>query len=155
MRPYLRFLEPLDVLFLRGNRLFGDPGSYGEALVPPWPSVAAGALRSRMLAEAGIDLPRFARGETRHDLLGARDAPGAFTVVAFHLARRAHGGEIEILMPPPADLVVLAGADGARAAIRAMRPTPLAAGLDCSMTLPLLPVLAEGERRKPTSGYWL
>ena len=40
-----RFLEPLDVLFLRANKLFGDPGSYGESLVPPWPSAAAGALR--------------------------------------------------------------------------------------------------------------
>lgn len=42
-----RFLEPLDVLFLRGNKLFGDPGSYGASLVPPWPSVAAGALLYR------------------------------------------------------------------------------------------------------------
>ena len=24
-----RFIEPLDVLFLRGNKLFGDPGSFG------------------------------------------------------------------------------------------------------------------------------
>ena len=31
------FIEPLDVLVLRGNKLFGDPGSYGESLVPPWP----------------------------------------------------------------------------------------------------------------------
>ena len=44
------FIEPLDVLFLRGNQLFGEPGSHGEALMPPWPSVAAGALRTRMLA---------------------------------------------------------------------------------------------------------
>ena len=57
------FIEPLDVLFLRGNKLFGDPGSFGEAMIPPWPSVAAGALRSRMLADAGIDLAAFARGE--------------------------------------------------------------------------------------------
>ena len=49
-----RFLEPLDVLFLRGNQLFGEAGSYGEALMPPWPSVAAGAIRSRILADSGI-----------------------------------------------------------------------------------------------------
>ena len=30
--PTSRFIEPLDVLFLRGNQLFGEPGSYGEAL---------------------------------------------------------------------------------------------------------------------------
>ena len=65
-----RFIEPLDVLFLRGNKLFGDPGSYGEALIPPWPSAAAGALRSRLLADAGVDLAAFARGPGR-GLLGA------------------------------------------------------------------------------------
>ena len=26
-----RFIEPLDVLFLRGNKLFGDAGSHGVA----------------------------------------------------------------------------------------------------------------------------
>lgn len=35
-------IEPLDVLILRGNKLFADAGSHGEALMPPWPSVAAG-----------------------------------------------------------------------------------------------------------------
>ena len=38
------FIEPLDVLFLRGNQLFGEPGSYGEALMPPWPSVPGAPL---------------------------------------------------------------------------------------------------------------
>ena len=52
------FIEPLDVLILRGNKLFADAGSHGEALMPPWPSVAAGALRSRMLIDAGIDPDR-------------------------------------------------------------------------------------------------
>jgi CRISPR-associated protein Cmr3 len=56
------FIEPLDVLMLRGNKLFGDPGSYGESLVPPWPSVAAGAIRSAVLAREG-DAFAFARGE--------------------------------------------------------------------------------------------
>lgn len=30
-------IEPLDVLILRGNKLFADAGSHGEALMPPWP----------------------------------------------------------------------------------------------------------------------
>ena len=65
-----RFIEPLDVLFLRGNKLFGDPGSHGESLVPPWPSVAAGALRSRMLADERVDLAAFARDDVDHPTLG-------------------------------------------------------------------------------------
>jgi CRISPR-associated protein Cmr3 len=92
-----RFIEPLNVLFLRGNKLFGDPGSYGEALIPPWPSAAAGALRSRLLADAGVDLAAFARGDIDHPELGTSRRPGPFTVTAFHLARRATDGVVEPL----------------------------------------------------------
>jgi CRISPR-associated protein Cmr3 len=78
------FIEPLDVLALRGNKLFGDPGSYGESLVPPWPSVASGAIRSMMLARDG-DPAAFAAGQ-KHPTLGTPTEPGPFTVTAFHVA---------------------------------------------------------------------
>lgn len=150
------FLEPLDVLFLRGNKLFGDAGSYGEALVPPWPSVAAGALRSRMLADAGVDVAAFARGQLEHPALGRPSAPGPFTVTAFYVARRSENGRIELLLPPPADLVV-AEHDGKQVTVRALKPTalPTEAGIQSLAPLPLLPVLAEAERSKPAGGYWL
>ena len=149
------FLEPLDVLFLRGNKLFGDPGCYGEALIPPWPSVAAGALRSRMLVDDGVDLAAFARGEIDHPTLGTPAKPGSFAVTAFHLARRGPGGNVEILIQPPADLV-LSEADDGSLLVRALKPTAITSpGLASSCALPQLPVLAESERRKPTSGYWL
>ena len=91
-----RFIEPLDVLYLRGNKLFGDAGSYGEALMPPWPSLAAGALRSRMLADHGIDLAAFAQAGERlpglsgalHACLGTPQKPGNFRVSLFTLAYR-------------------------------------------------------------------
>lgn len=151
------FLEPLDVLFLRGNKLFGDPGSYGESLVPPWPSVAAGALRSRMLADAKIDLAAFARDEIPHAELGTPAQPGTFAVTAFYLARRFTDGRVEALFALPADLVVSEGQDG-NSSVSALAPTLLpqaGEGLACSFPLPLLPVLAEKERSKPASGYWL
>jgi len=151
-----RFLEPLDVLFLRGNRLFGDPGSYGESLVPPWPSVAAGALRSRILADAGVDLAAFARGEVVHPSLGTPQQPGDFTVTAFHLARRHADQGVEVLMAPPADLVISETQAGALD-VRTLSPTRLTGGdgLACSYPLPLLPVLAQAGRSKPTAGHWL
>ncbi|MEW6133067.1 MAG: type III-B CRISPR module-associated Cmr3 family protein [Pseudomonadota bacterium] len=149
-----RFLEPLDVLFLRGNKLFGDPGSYGESLVPPWPSVAAGALRSRMMADEGMDLAAFARNEIEHPALGTPGQPGAFTVTAFHLARRRDDGMVEVLIQPPADLVVTEDASG-NAMVRSFTPTAPAAGILASAPFALLPVLAERERSKPASGYWL
>lgn len=150
------FLEPLDVLFLRGNKLFGDPGSFGESLVPPWPSVAAGAIRSRMLADAGVDLAAFARGEIEHPVLGTPTKPGPFAVTAFHLARRFGDGRAEILLPPPADLVIAENAES-RVTVRALIPTPFSKGegLQSSAPLPHLPVLAERERSKPAAGCWL
>ncbi|SFF47636.1 CRISPR-associated protein, Cmr3 family [Fontimonas thermophila] len=150
------FLEPLDVLFLRGNKLFGDPGSFGEALVPPWPSVAAGALRSRMLADAGVDLAAFARGQVEHPALGSPQKPGPFSVVAFHVARRAADGRVELLMQPPADLVISEPEKGP-IQVKSLTPTsvPKGEGIASSAPLPLLPVLAEAERSKPASGYWL
>ncbi len=149
------FIEPLDVLLLRGNKLFGDPGSHGEALIPPWPSVAAGALRSRMLADDGVDLAAFSRGEVDHPILGTPAIPGAFTVAGFHLARRYADGRAELLMAPPADLVVFEAEGDRLFAVARMAPTPPAAGLASSAELPLLPVLAQADRRKPAGGHWL
>jgi CRISPR-associated protein Cmr3 len=155
------FLEPLDVLLLRGNKLFGDPGSYGESLVPPWPSVAAGALRSRLLADDGVDPAEFAAGRVTHPELGTPEQPGSFAVTAFQLARRRADGRVEVLVAPPADLVVKR-TDNGDLEVCALTPTPLPSGegqwrasIQSSAPLPLLPVLAETTRGKPAGGYWL
>jgi CRISPR-associated protein Cmr3 len=150
-----RFIEPLDVLVLRGNKLFGDPGSHGESLVPPWPWGAAGALRSAMLAREGVDLAAFARGEVAHAALGTPLVPGSFAVVAFTLARRLGGGRIESLHALPADLVAAADAEAAGTKLKRLAPTAPTAGLSSSVPLPLWPVLAEAARSKPASGFWL
>jgi len=149
-----RFLEPLDVLFLRGNKLFGDPGSFGESLIPPWPSVAAGAIRSRMLADDRVDLSDFAAGKVEHPALGRPERPGSFAINAFYLAKRNQNQAIEILVAPPADLVISKTKNGALG-INRLRPTTLDTALASSSALPLLPVLAQSERSKAASGYWL
>src|SRR5690606_5874829 len=107
-------IEPLDVLVLRGNKLFADAGSHGEALMPPWPSVAAGALRSRMLADAGVDLLQFAEskaalGNELASAIGTPVQPGSFRIAHFGLARRkgnASAPVFEPLLPLPADVSV-------------------------------------------------
>jgi CRISPR-associated protein Cmr3 len=150
------FLEPLDVLFLRGNKLFGDPGSHGEAQMPSNPSVAAGALRSRILADAGIDLAAFAQGKIAHPTLGTPSTPGAFTLTAFHLARRnKSGGHVELFFAPPADLVLNEKKGQKFPKVTMLKPTALAVPLQTSAPLPLLPVLAQENREKPVSGWWL
>jgi len=146
------FVEPFDVLFMRGNKLFGDPGSFGESLMPPWPSVIAGALRSRMLVDDGFNLVAFAKGDESHNVLGKPDQPGRFTITAFHIARR-YGDKIELLVAPPADLVIYEEENGP--IVRRLSPTELPAGLQASSVTSQLALLAENKRGKPTDGYWL
>lgn len=150
-----RFIEPLDVLFLRGNQLFGEAGSYGEALMPPWPSVAAGALRSRILAGDGIDLAAFAAGRLSHPELGTPEQPGSFVLQHFQLARRRpddHG--VETIHPLPADLLVTQEQDAAPS-IAALTPTALHPAIATSSPLPLVPVLTQNGRSKSSTGWWL
>lgn len=150
-----RFIEPLDVLFLRGNKLFGDPGSYGESLVPPWPSVAAGALRSAMLAREGVDLQAFAQGRIEHPALGTPPAPGPFAITGFTLARQRDDGKVESLHALPADLVAEAGDDGQALRLRRLIPTEPAQGLLSSAPLERWPLLPQPDRSKPAGGVWL
>jgi len=147
------FIDPVDVLFLRGNKLFGDPGSYGESQIPPWPSVAAGAIRASLLARDGIDFQRFARGEEPHPAIGTPQQPGPFRVTAFGLARRKEN-RLERIWLLPNDLVVNRNGDE-QLEICLLAPQALAAGIDSSFPLPLLPVLSQPERSKPVNGYWL
>ena len=152
MKTSYRFIEPLDVLFLRGNKLFGDAGSHGESMVPPWPSVAAGALRSLMLAADGIDMAAFARGALAHPTLGTPAAPGSFALLGFDLARRS--GQVETLHALPADLVLTELSDGKRRLTR-LQPQAPALGLASSAPLAQWPVLAQPDRSKPVGGHWL
>jgi CRISPR-associated protein Cmr3 len=149
------FLEPVDVLYLRGNRLFEGAGAHGEALMPPWPSVAAGAIRSRMLAGARADLEAFAEGgrvaDPRFDAaLGTPAEPGAFRIAAFTLAREMDG-RIDPCLPLPADVVV-SDAEGLTDAVYLQ---PQALPIATSAGLPQVPVLRTAAPVKPVSGLWL
>ncbi len=171
------FVEPLDVLYLRGNEAFGGPGEHAEALMPPWPSVFSGAIRSALLARAGVDLGRFTDEAAEHahaeyaQVLGTPSEPGSFRLVHVSLARRASSGKFEALLPMPADVVVLdhskarvrvrCGPDGeprVKNEARRLRLVPKGDGqlpLAHSGELPALPLLAAKEQTKPSSGWWL
>lgn len=154
-----RFIEPLDVLYLRGNRLFGGAGADSEALMPPWPSVFAGALRSRMLIDAGADPRAFAAGrahlpEGYAEALGTPEQPGRFTLGPVRLAF-AHATGIEPAYPLPADLQVILAEDSDKATIHRLEPRSLSKGIACSRATRELPLLRIDASAKPASGYWL
>lgn len=129
------FLEPLDILYLRGNKLFGDAGAHGEALMPPWPSLAGGAIRSRLMAE----------GDSLESLAD-------FRLTGFALARRTANGQIEPLWPLPADIVVTAD-DLCDASY--LRPLSPPAGIASSLPLPMLATLRAASPAKSVNGLWL
>jgi len=152
------WIEPQDVLYLRGNKLFGDPGDDALAQMPPWPSVAAGAIRSRMLVDHGINPSAFASGDARMPdnlatVLGTPQEPGSFHLVRFGLARRVQD-RIEPLLPLPADVVVFKNSDDSLD-ILWLEPQPLADGIMGAVQTPWLPVLKTDKQRKPERGYWL
>ncbi len=153
-----RFIRPLDVLYLRGNLLFGGAGDHAEALMPPWPSVFAGAIRSRMLVEAGVDLGRFtdegaSPPEALASVLGTPSEPGSFRLAHALLAEPAPGGP-RAVFPLPADLVVTQGARGVPEVHRLVPVAP-PEGVSASGELPLLPALRRKEPAKPLGGYRL
>ena len=154
------FIDPIDTLFLRGNRLFGDPGSFGDALVPPWPSVAAGALRSALLVHRGHDPACFARGEITDDAeLGTPARPGSFLITRFQMARRGRDGIVDPLHGLPADLsVTRRAAENDRVEgceVRRIQPHAPPNGVRASAATRSLAVLAEPRRGKPLPGHWL
>jgi CRISPR type III-B/RAMP module-associated protein Cmr3 len=92
-------LEPLDVLFFRSSRP-DDPLS-----VLPHPENLAGALRTALLASAGIDIRRTGRDRERpiRDVLAERGAPPGILDATFagpFLVRARR----EVLLPSPRTL---------------------------------------------------
>ncbi len=155
MKTHTFFIEPLDVLFLRGNTLFGHAGSYGESAVPPKPSVLAGALRSALLAARGYNLAAFARGEVPDPEIGTPDAPGSFVLTGSGLARRERGGkqQVEPLFAMPADLIL--DRTRSKGYVSRLQPTALHCKLGSSNPMPFVAVHAQAKREKADSGKWL
>ena len=167
------FIEPIDVLMLRGNLSFGASGQHGGALMPPWPSVFAGALRSALLGQDGRRLAEFVKvgsgrfdsevdraqsmravlGDALFGVLGTPQQPGTFRVTWASLGRAVPGAvSPQALLPLPADLLV---ADEARALPTSLTPTPWPPGTSGAQALPMVAMLRSSKQVKPAGGRWL
>ena len=146
------FIEPVDTLALRGNKLFGAPGSFGESFVPPWPSVVAGALRSALLVQRRHDFGAFGRGEVEDEELGTPTRPGTFVITKFQLARRHGNGTVEPLFGMPADLSI---GERDELLMRRISPRSRLTEIQTSAATQALAVLGAPERAKPISGLLL
>ena len=157
--PNYHFVQPLDVLMIRGNKSFGGEGQHGEAVMPPWPSLFAGAFRSALLGKDAGQLARFAHAGDRlagelGEVLGSRDEPGSFAINWLSLAiLGAEASAPQAIVPLPADLVAF-DAPGV-ASLVALQPTALSAGCRASGELPLVAHLRVARQAKPQAGRWL
>lgn len=157
------FVQPLDVLMIRGNKSFGDAGQHGEAVMPPWPSLFAGAFRSALLGKEAAQLARFANGEglsgALGKVLGTPDQPGTFTINWLSLATHrapfsatTSSSNVTLVIPLPADLIAF---DDAKAPLVALQPATPAAGSAAAGELPLSARLRMAKQIKPEAGRWL
>ena len=150
------FIRPVDVLYLRGNRLFGGSGDHSQALMPPWPSIAAGALRTRMLADLDFDFHDYKKGEKPPEpsgsCLGTPDMPGSFRVSHFTLAKKT-GQNFEVYFRLPADIVVHQEQD--KTIFHYLKPDSIGNGILSSHPTSKMPLLRVSEPFKPKTGFWL
>lgn len=147
------FIEPIDTLFLRGNKLFGDPGDYGLSEMPPKPSVFAGAIRSALLAYKNIDFRKFADGKVEDDELGTPDSPGSFRVLDSCIARQTGHDTFARMYALPHDLLVLNKLDSDMDIQDRIEPQLIHEDISSSLPFRHYPVLQSKDRSKPVSGY--
>jgi len=168
----LRAIEPVDVIHLRGNRLFEGSGD-GVAIMPPWPSLFAGALRSHMLAQSGA-VRAYVCGE------GSLPEPLRQALGPSHAARSegrmrvawagfevSIDGKRDFCMPAPADLVCFGVTRGPQLLpehVDRLRPGSLdhlaekrlvCAGPQRTPALREFPLPRRDASDKPSSGWFL
>lgn len=148
-------IDPVDVLYLRGNRLFAEAG-HAQAEFPPWPSMFSGALRSSLLMRDGA-LESFLDGELGGQLgeaIGAGRRGDALDLGAMRIALVGARVRGSMCFPMPADLLVFG--DRGTEGLARLRPKRLdALGLRSSFALAEHPVLERDESEKAREGYWL
>jgi CRISPR-associated protein Cmr3 len=176
--PEFRRILPLDPVCLGEDPLLAG-STPADVRMPPWPSVFAGALRTRILVDAGEDPDGYREGRAMPPsvtrVLGSSASePGSFRITALGLLgpRPAPGGtmpraakELVPYFPLPRDLVVLPrdGAAAGSARRGAFQPVPLVPTLrdralprvSGSFPLPATPVLCSPTPARPLSGMWI
>lgn len=153
------WIEPVDTLSFRGNRLFGDAGSFGESMMPPWPSVFAGAFRAAILQwDRGLDLQAWRDGVVDHPIVGNwRDGeftPGALRMGPVFIGRKVNDGQVETCHFPPQDVLITTRKEQQSPDITCLKPhTFRQAGLKGRLVTEKLPVASLADRIKPQSGW--
>lgn len=157
------FVEPLDILAFRGNRMFGDEGAFGETSVIPPPSVFAGAFRSLLFSLLSPDQQRdFQNGKKPQcpvgEQLGSPQSPGTFKLRWLTLGRmRRDDGDsdnIELIVATPSDVALAKERDGQMGVAKiAALISPSYEVVRSSAITEKLSTLVTSSRTKTSSGF--
>lgn len=156
------FVRPTDSLFVRGNLAFGDSGEHGASVMPPPPSLFAGAFRSAILGRDSKALAQFTQHGRTDDpdldrVLGTLDpesgkivSKGTFRITMLTLAGQPTGSTVlEAIVPLPSDLLRL---ESGFASLIPGEPDPL---VSCNGDLPRVAMLRTAKQEKPQTGAYL
>lgn len=153
------FVEPTDTIFVRGNMAFGDTGEHGPSLMPPPPSLFAGAFRSAILGRDAGAMHEFLSQDHALDprlqaSLGTPDRPGNFRIAWLSLAL-VHPSDgksepnVESIHPLPGDLLRMPSG------CVTLQPRDCPDLVVSSGDLPQRATLVADKQEKPRSGHWL
>lgn len=149
------YVCPTDSLFVRGNLAFGGSGDHGASLMPPPPSLFAGAFRSAVLGKDATQLTAFLENGQCTDTalaqcLGTPALPGDFRITWLSLAGEVAGQTLpEAITSLPADLVMLGQH------FVTLEPRAQHVGVQSAGQLPLRATLLSAKQEKPTGGVLL
>lgn len=149
------YVQPTDTLFVRGNLAFGDAGEHGASMMPPPPSLFAGAFRSALLGRDAGEMSAFlAQGrcdDARLDAcLGTPENPGAFRITWLSLAGRvSEKATPEAVFQLPADLLRL------ESGFAPLQPREPGEFVSSAGDLPQRATLISAKQEKPKSGFFL
>jgi CRISPR-associated protein Cmr3 len=150
------YVRPTDSLFVRGNLAFGDSGEHGASLMPPPPSLFAGAFRSALLGNDALQITAFLQQGQCSDAslaqcLGTPERPGDFRITWLSLAGESGDANSapEVISPLPADLALLGNN------FATLQPRAYSFGVQSAGDLPLRATLVSAKQEKPQGGVFL
>jgi CRISPR-associated protein Cmr3 len=150
------YVRPTDSLFVRGNLAFGDSGEHGASMMPPPPSLFAGAFRSALLSKDAEQLTAFltqgcCTNAALAQCLGTPELPGDFCITWLSMAGQPgdQSSAPETISPLPADLALL----GRHFAT--LQPRAHSQGVQSAGDLPLRATLVSAKQEKPQGGVFL
>lgn len=153
-------IRPRDPLVLRDARPFtADPGARAFSLEWPLPSTIAGALRTHIGSQAGVDWTAWKEQRARNGQQQEHPLQRLEFITGLRADRAPDAKEWRIGVPAPADALAFTREGSAKPEVTRLRPEALREGEGCNLPRlngqQLLPILVETAQKPVYAGaFW-